>query len=99
MTAEPLPLPPDGARLSPVELVEVRDRLVEAGLGDEAMDPGSAIAAVELEDAVGATTLDRLAACNLLGRTESGRLGCPVVLRPLAGVLISSARLAAPARP
>jgi len=112
-----------------VELVEVRDRLAVAGLHDEGIGPGMALASGQvdaarlplvltalrdradskalltrvfaygdtasrdaLEAAVGAVTLDRLAACNLLGATPSGELGCPVLLRPLAGLLIASDR-------
>ncbi len=129
MAEDPLPAAPEPDRLSPAELVEVRDRLAVAGLHDEGIGPGMALASgqvdaarlplvlaalrdrsdtkalltrvfaygdtvptAELEAALGAGTLDRLAACNLLGTTESGRLGCPILLRPLAGLIIASDR-------
>ena len=129
MAEDPLPAAPDPGRLSPAELVEVRDRLAVAGLHDEGIGPGMALASGqvdaarlplvlaalrdrgdtkalltrifaygdtasrdELEVALGAGILDRLAACNLLGATESGTLGCPILLRPLAGLVIASDR-------
>jgi len=122
-----LTLPPDASRLSPAELVEVRDRLAVAGLHDDGPAPtmamakgqvdaarlplvladlrsrsdtrslltrvfayGDTAAAADLEAALGATTLDRLAACNLLGTNAGGEMGCPVLLRPLAGLIIAS---------
>ena len=129
MAQDDLPAAPDPTRLSPAELVEVRDRLALAGLHDDGSGPamGLATGQVEaarlplvlstlrdrddsrslltrvfaygdtapaglLEAAVGTTTLDRLAACNLLGTTAAGELGCPVLLRPLAGLIIASDR-------
>ncbi|MEO5680888.1 MAG: methyltransferase, partial [Acidimicrobiales bacterium] len=129
MSDERLPAAPDASRLDPADLVEVRDRLAVAGLHDEGIGPGMAIAsgqvdaarlplvlaalrergdsralltrvfaygdtaaAAELEAALGAVSLDRLAACNLLGATSSGQLGCPILLRPLAGLIIASDR-------
>lgn len=129
MAEDPLPAAPDAGRLSPPELVEVRDRLAVAGLHDEGIGPGMALASGQvdaarlplvlaalrerddtkalltrvfaygdtvppgaLETAVGAATLDRLAACNLLGAAASGHLGCPILMRPLAGLIIASDR-------
>ena len=130
MAEDTLPEAPDLSRLTPAELVEVRDRLAVAGLHDEGIGPGMALAAgqvdaarlplvlaalrdrpdtkalltrvfaygdmvpaAELEAALGATTLDRLAACKLLGTSSSGEMGCPILLRPLAGIIIASDRL------
>lgn len=129
MAESSLPVAPELSRLSATQLVEVRDRLAVAGLHDEGIGPGMALAsgqvdaarlplvlaalrdrrdtkalltrvfaygdtasAAELEAALGATTLDRLAAVNLLGTTPSGELGCPILLRPLAGLIIASDR-------
>lgn len=129
MATDPLPAPPDATRLAPGDLVEVRDRLAVAGLHDDGMGPGMALASGQvdaarlplvlgalrdrddtralltrvfaygdtvpapvLEAALGATILDRLAACNLLGTTPGGDLGCPILLRPLAGLIIASDR-------
>ena len=124
-----LPVPPDASRLAAHELVEVRDRLADAGLHDDGLGPGMSLApgqvdaarlplvlsdlrarddtrslltrvfaygdttsAAELEAALGSTTLDRLAACNLLGTTSSGALACPILLRPLTGLIVASDR-------
>ena len=127
--AEDLPAAPTPDRLTPAELVEVRDRLVAAGLTDDDTGPSLGLASGQvdaarlplvlaalrdrkdskalltrvfaygdtapraaLEEAVGGTTLDRLAACNLLGTTESGGFGCPILLRPLAGLVVACDR-------
>lgn len=127
MASSDLTVPPDSSRLTPEELVAVRDRLAVAGLNEheaiagmstyqgqvdsarlplvltalrERSDTAALVTRVfayadtapvaVLEDALDAATLDRLAACNLLGTNSAGEIGCPVLLRPFGGLILAS---------
>ncbi len=79
------------ARL-PLVLTALRDRDDTKSLLARVFAYGDTVPPAALEAAMGATTLDRLAACNLLGTTGLGDLGCPILLRPLAGLIIASDR-------
>jgi SAM-dependent methyltransferase len=81
----------DAARL-PLVLAALRQRDDTKALLTRVFAYGDTAPRAELEAAVGATTLDRLAACNLLGSAASGELGCPMLLRPLAGLILASDR-------
>ncbi len=81
----------DAARL-PLILAALRRRPDTKALLTRVFAYGDTVPAAALAEAVGATTLDRLAACNLLGATASGDLGCPILLRPLAGLILASDR-------
>lgn len=79
----------DAARL-PLILADLRSRSDSRSLLTRVFSYGDTAARADLEAALGATTLDRLAACNLLGTNVAGELGCPVLLRPLGGLILAS---------
>lgn len=81
----------DAARL-PLVLTTLRARADSKALLTRVFAYGDTAPLAGLEAAVGATTLERLAACNLLGKTASGEYGCPILLRPLAGLVIACDR-------
>jgi SAM-dependent methyltransferase len=81
----------DAARL-PLVLSALRDRSDSKALLTRVFAYGDTTPLAALEEAVGTTTLDRLAACNLLGKSGSGGFGCPILLRPLAGLIIACDR-------
>lgn len=81
----------DAARL-PLVLTTLRARADSKALLTRVFAYGDTAPLDLLEAAVGATTLERLAACNLLGKTASGEYGCPILLRPLAGLVVACDR-------